>query len=74
MKDKNINALMRLSRFCRYSGIVSLGLGFFVVGMDLIKRDFVHMQIGFFIFICGYAFHKIGARISSFLFDERTEI
>jgi hypothetical protein len=74
MKEKNVTALWRLSRFCRNSGFVCVALGFIVIGLDLFLRDFVHLQVGIFIFICGYAFLKIGSKISGLLFDERTEV
>jgi hypothetical protein len=74
VKSKNVKELLHLSRFCRYSGIASLGLGAFVIGMDFLLQDFVHMQVGFFIFVCGYAFLKTGTKISTLLFDERTEL
>ena len=74
MKDNNVRALSKLSGFCKYSGLMSTFLGIVIVFIDLINKDWIHMQIGLFVFICGYSFVKIGVKISSVLFDERTEL
>ena len=74
MKDNNVRALSKLSAFCRYAGIISVFLGILVLFVDVLNRDWSHMQTGLFIFVSGYTFLKIGTKISSVLFDERTEL
>ncbi|MFC1510194.1 hypothetical protein ACFL49_00855 [Candidatus Omnitrophota bacterium] len=74
MKDNNVRALTQLSRFCKYSGMIIIFLGLFVIFVDVINNNWVHMQTGFFVFMCGYTFHKAGKKLSSILFDERTEV
>ena len=74
MKDKNVRALSKLSGFCKYSGIISAFLGILIVFIDVINKDWLHLQVGVFVFACGYSFIKIGAKVSSVLFDERTEL
>ncbi len=73
MKSNNVKALRRLSFFCRYSGLICLFAGILVIFLDVFNRDWLHAQIGFFIFVTGYANAKIGAKLSSVLFDERSE-
>ncbi len=72
MKDKNVNILQRLSSFCRYVGIISVLLAVVIIFIDIVNQDWIHMQAGIFIFASGYAFTKIGGKISQVLFDERT--
>lgn len=74
MKPQNIQAFQRLSAFCRYSGIMSIFLGMLVVFLDVVNKDWIHMQVGLFIFASGYALFRTGKRISAILFDERTEV
>ena len=74
MKDNNVRALSKLSAFCKYSGLISTFLGIVILFIDVINKDWVHMQVGLFVFISGYSFMKIGAKVSSVLFDERTEL
>lgn len=73
MKDENIKALHKLSAFCRYVGMISVFLGIAIVAMDVAFRDWLHLQVGIFVFASGYAYVKIGAKVSSLIFDERTE-
>ncbi len=74
MKDNNVMSLSKLSAFCRYAGIVSVFLGILVLFVDILNMDWVHMQVGLFIFVSGYTYLKIGTKLSSVLFDERTEL
>lgn len=74
MKTQNISALNKLAGFCKYVGLIFVFLGIVVGFIDFLNQDWIHMQVGFLIFMCGYTFVKIGAKIASVLFDERTEI
>ncbi len=73
MKSSNIKILRKLSFFCRYSGMVSLFAGILIIFLDVFFRNWIHAQLGFYIFVSGYANAKIGQKLSSVLFDERTE-
>ena len=73
MKNNNTQSLRKLSFFCRYSGLLSLFAGILIIFLDVFNRDWAHAQLGFFIFVSGYANAKIGDKLSSVIFDERTE-
>lgn len=70
MKRKNVRTLENLSLFCHFSGIITLFLGIIVILLDLNKKDYGHIQIGFFVFTVGYAFVKISQKISNVMCDE----
>lgn len=70
MKQENIKILENLSLFCHFSGIITVFLGLVVILMDLSNKDFGHIQIGFFVFVSGYAFVKISSKISGVLHSE----
>lgn len=70
MKRKNVRTLENLSLFCHFSGIITVFLGIIVILLDLNNKDYGHVQIGFFVFIVGYAFVKISQKISRVLCDE----
>ena len=70
MKAKNRIAFENLSLFCHFSGMIVLFLGITVVCMDLMNKDFKHIQVGLFIFAVGYAVLKISTKINNILEDE----
>jgi hypothetical protein len=70
MTHKNIRILERLSLFCHFSGSITVFLGAVITLMDLVNKDFAHIQIGFFILTVGYAFAKISSKISLVICDE----
>jgi len=70
MKIKNVRSLENLSLFCHFSGGITVFLGVTVVLLDLLNKDFGHIQIGFFVLAAGYSFVKISSKISDVLRDE----
>lgn len=72
MKEKNIEAIQNLSLFCHVSGIITVFLGLVVIFMDLINKDFGHVQVGIFILTVGYAFMKISSKIMAIVTDEQS--
>ena len=67
MRTKNIRALENLGMFCHFSGIVSIILGFLIIGIDVINKDYSNIQIGIFIIAIGYAFVKIAAKLTTII-------
>lgn len=70
MKHKNIRTLENLSLFCHFSGIITVFLGIVVILMDLVNKDFAHVQIGIFVLTVGYSFVKISSKITRVICDE----
>lgn len=61
----------RLSIFCHIGGVITVFLGILVALMDLLNRDFRHIQVGIFICVTGYALVKISSRIEKILLEEK---
>ena len=70
MKPENIQSLERLSLFCHLCGLIFVFLGILVVFIEVVNKNFGHLQVGLFIFAAGYTFVKISARISNILTSE----
>lgn len=71
MQQQNTRSLESLSWFCHLCGVLSIFIGMTVSLMNLINRDFFHIQSGLFIFASGYALIKISAKITQILNSER---
>lgn len=71
MKAKNMTTLENLSVFCHGSGIITIFLGIIVILLDISRKDYTHIQIGFFILITGYAFVKISVKLSKIVLEEK---
>jgi len=72
MKKANTKVLENLSLFCHVSGTITIFLGIIIILMDLLYKDYTHIQIGFFILVVGYAFVKISFKLSIVLYDEKS--
>lgn len=70
MKIQNVKALENLSLFAHFSGIITIFLGLMVILMDLMNKDYKHIQIGFFVLATGYAFVKISSKVAGVICDE----
>ena len=70
MLAQNIKALERLGLFCHISGLCSVFIGMMVCVLDLLNKDFAHIQVGFYVFISGYAFVKIAKRLAAIVLIE----
>lgn len=70
MKRENIKSLEYLALYAQISGPVTIFLGIVVIFMDLLNRDFRHVQVGIFICVTGYAFVKIAQKSVFILKDE----
>ncbi len=71
MKFENKKSLEYLSLYGHISGLITIFLGFIVIVMDLLNRDFHHIQVGIFICVVGYAFVKIAEKSETILLGER---
>lgn len=71
MKMYNVRALESLSLFCHVCGLISILIGITVIAMDVMNKDFNKIQTGIFIFITGYSFTKISAKLSVIILDEK---
>ena len=67
MTDENIKALENLSKTCKRSGILPIWLGILVMFIGLINQDTQIGSVGLFIFIVGYSYIKISAKINNCL-------
>jgi len=70
MRTENIQSLERLSLLCHFVGLFSVFLGMVVSFLDLMNGDVRHIQVGLYVFVTGYAFVKISAKIAAILLDE----
>ncbi len=70
MRIDNRRSLESLTLFTHIGGLITMFLGFLVIGMDLLNNDFKHIQVGIFIFAIGYSYLKISSTISSILSTE----
>ena len=73
MQQKNRQTLESLSWFCHLCGIFSVFIGLSVSLMNLLNKDFSHMQASLYILATGYALVKISSRLSSILMSERVD-
>ena len=71
MKFESTKSLEYLSLYGHISGLITIFLGIIVIGMDLLNRDFHHVQVGIFICVVGYAFVKIAEKSETILLSER---
>lgn len=71
MKFENKKSLEYLSLYGHISGLITIFLGFIVIVMDILNRDFHHIQVGIFICVVGYAFVKIAEKSETILLGER---
>jgi len=71
MKVSSIKSLENLSLFCNVSGVITVFLGIIVILMDLVNKDFAHIQVGLFILVTGYAFVKISSKLAKILIEEK---
>ena len=72
MKRASVNVLENLSLFCHISGVITVFLGIVIILMDLLNKDFLHIQIGFFVLATGYAFVKVSFKLSTVLYNEKS--
>jgi hypothetical protein len=70
MKIKNLKSLENLSLYSHFSGIITIFLGLMVILLDLMNKDYKHIQIGFFVLATGYSFVKISSKLSGVIRDE----
>jgi len=73
MQQQNARSLESLSWFCHLCGVLSVFIGMSVTLMNLINRDFFHIQSGLFIFASGYALIKISTKIMLIVNSERID-
>jgi hypothetical protein len=73
MQQQNARSLESLSWICHLCGLLSVFIGMTVTLMNLMNRDFFHIQSGLFIFISGYALTKISKKIDFIVNSERQE-
>ena len=59
----NIKILEHLNGYASLAGIVNIFLGLLVIFVDTVRQDWMHLQVGVYIFITGYAFVKISEKI-----------
>ncbi len=71
MKFKNIIKLERLGIFTLGGGLINMLLGCLVTVVNLMEKDFKHIQVGIFIFAIGYALTKIGQQLSLIASEEK---
>jgi len=74
MKMQNIRDMENLSLYTHFSGLITIFLGILVIMIDLINKDFGHIQVGIFILITGYAFFKISQKIAHVLKSEKVYV
>ena len=72
MKKKNIADLEKLSVISHICGMFSIFFGIGIIVLDLIAKDYAHIQSGIFVLSTGYAFTKISAKIASVIYDEKS--
>lgn len=70
MKIESAKALENLSLYSHIGGVVTIFLGLVVTFINLLNKDFRHIQVGLFIFSTGYAFVKISSKIVHILQTE----
>ena len=71
MKSENIKALESLSWVCHLTGLFSVFIGLVVTFMDVLNNDITHIQVGIYVFVSGYAFVKIGKKLTNITFEEK---
>ncbi len=70
MKDENQKALTNLSKTAHISGILPIFLGVLIIFIGVINHDVFDVTIGLFVFIVGYSFVKIAAKLKAILIKE----
>jgi len=73
MRQENLKTLENLSLFCHIAGIITIFLSITVIFMDLLNRDFKHIQVGLYILVTGYTFVKISAKIIQVTEEEKLD-
>ncbi len=71
MRFENKKSLEYLSLYGHICGLITIFLGCIVIVMDLLNRDFHHIQVGIFICVVGYAFVKVAEKSEFILLSER---
>lgn len=71
MKFENKKSLEYLSLYGHICGLITIFLGVIVIVMDILNRDFHHIQVGIFICVVGYAFVKVAEKSETILLGER---
>ena len=64
MNDNNIKELKNLSKACHNSGILPIFLGILIIFIGGVNRSTYTIAVGLMVFIVGYAFVKIAAKIN----------
>ena len=70
MRSESRESLERLCTFCDVCGLFCIGIGMAIVFIDLLERNMLHIQVGIYIFISGYAYVKIARRVANVLIRE----
>jgi len=70
MRAQSRQSLERLCIFCDVCGVFCIGIGFVIIFIDLLERNMVHIQVGIYVLITGYAYVKIARRIDDILIRE----
>ena len=70
MKHENKKSLESLSFSCHIAGLFSVFIGLVVTFIDLLNKDFTHIQIGIFVFAIGYALTKVASRLTRIIISE----
>ena len=71
MKVENTNSLEKLSLMCHISGLFSVFVGVLVIAIDFYNGNFMHIQVGFYVFLTGYANVKISKKLSDIMYSEQ---
>lgn len=74
MRAENRVSLERLSTICDICGFFSVLIGFIIIVIDLLEKNFMHVQVGIYVFVTGYGMVKTSHRIARVLITERDEI
>lgn len=72
MRAENRVSLERLSNFCDVCGFFCVAIGMVIIFIDMLERNMLHIQVGIYILVSGYAFVKIAHRIARILMLERS--
>ncbi len=74
MRAENRVSLERLSTICDICGFFSVLIGFIIIVIDLLEQNYLHVQVGIYVFVTGYGMVKSSHRIAKVLITERDEM
>ena len=73
MRAENWVSLERLSTICDICGFFSILIGFIIIVIDLLENNYLHLQVGIYVFVSGYGMVKTSHQIAKVLITERNE-